>query len=102
MLIVNQDRDESFVVTSKDIYIRPHFVFSHFRLMFFGWNLYARTDKGRQLLSTFDTRMACRVTKEEIKQHERAGILTYTIPEEADDIEDLIFETEGLDREMAE
>jgi hypothetical protein len=89
MLIVNQDQDESFVITSKDIYIRPHFVFTHFRLMFFGWNLYAHTDNGKQPLGTFDSRKACRITKEEIKQHERAGILTYTIPEEADAPEDM-------------
>jgi hypothetical protein len=82
MLIINQDRDLTVIASTKDIRIRPHFVIRHFRLMFVGWNLYA---KGH-LLGTFESLENCRITKAEMKQYERAG-LSYTIPEEPDGCE---------------
>ena len=84
MLIINQAQDISVIASTKDVYYRPHFVFMHFRLMFMGWNLYA---KGH-LLGTFDSLQNCRDTKAEMMKYERAG-LSYTVPEESDDIEDL-------------
>lgn len=86
MIIHNQDKDESYDLSTKDIRIKPHFVFSHFRIMFFGWNLYG---KGK-LLGTFDSLQACRITKAEIKQHEKAGITKYYVSEESDSLEDLV------------
>jgi hypothetical protein len=90
MLVTNQDGDETYFVKSKDIYYRPHFIFHKFRLMFMGWNLYAKTKKGRALLGTFDSRNSCKTTIAEIKQHEKAGRNFYVIPEEADTIEDIL------------
>jgi hypothetical protein len=88
MIITNQDRDLSVNLSTKDIKIRPHFVFSHFRIMFFGWNLYGKGN----LLGTFDSLQACRITKAEIKQHEKAGIKKYYVSEESDSLEDLDYE----------
>jgi len=96
MKIVNQDHDEYYNLSTKDIFYRPHFGISRFRILFMGWNLYGRTQNGRMLLGTFDSTKSCKITKAEIKQHEKAGLLTYKIPEEADDLEDIdLGEVEG-------
>jgi hypothetical protein len=90
MLIVNQDQDKSYVLSTKDIFYRPHFTIYKFKLIFCGWNLYGRTGEGKELLGTFDSRQACKITKAEIKQHEKAGMLSYIVSEESDIPEDLI------------
>jgi hypothetical protein len=86
MIIHNQDKDESYILSTKDIHIRPHFVYSRFRIMFFGWNIYGKGE----LLGTFDSLKACKITKAEIKQHERAGLTDFYVSEESDDLEDLV------------
>ena len=86
MIIINQDQDESYNLSTKDIHYRPHFIFHKFRSMFMGWNLYGRTKE--QLLGTFNSRQACKVVIAEIKQHERAGRQIYIIPEESDGLEE--------------
>jgi len=89
MVIVNQDRDEIFNLSAENIFYRRHYAIANLRPMLMGFNLYGRTKNGRALLGTFDSALSCKITKAEIKQHEKGGMFTYTVPEEVDDLEDV-------------
>lgn len=91
MIIINQDRDQIYYnLSTKDIFSRRHFVFTHFRLIFMGWNMYARTPNGKSLLGTFDSERTCRKTIDKMRQLEKADSnLRYAIPEESGGIEGL-------------
>lgn len=84
MIIINQDKD-LIIITPEKIYCKKHYATIHDKRLFMGYNIYA----DRELLGTFDTKETCNTVIAEIKQHERGGMLSYTVPEEADDLEEL-------------
>ena len=76
MLIINQDKDQQFNLSTKDIISVSH----ESNGIFMGWNLYG---KGKVLLGTFDTSENCEAVKEQIRQCEKLGF--YIILEEMDE-----------------
>lgn len=88
MVVFNQDHDLILNLSTKDIFFKKHYALIGFRIIFTGWSLYARTQRGRALLGTFDSPGSCRAVVAEMKQHEKAGIAHYVVPEESDGLEE--------------
>lgn len=81
MLIINQDGDERFNLSTKDIIISSHTVNG----LFFGWNMYGRTKSGKVLLGTFETPEFCNMVLERMHRAETQKEEYYIIPEEPDE-----------------
>lgn len=85
MIIINQDHDEHYNLSTKDIHCKPHYATAKGKMIFMGWNLYGKTND--QLLGTFDSEQACKIVLAEIQQRERSGKPRYTVPTDTDGLE---------------
>ena len=98
--VYDQDHEHPYGLSTNDIYCRPHFHFVRwYKPIFCGWNIYGRTIFGTKLLATYDTLRTCRIVMAELRQHMKAG-LNYDMPEEMDELEDILEEPEREVRDL--
>ncbi len=91
MLIINQDSDGYYNLSTKDIVTTSHHAINDDgQKIFMGWNMYGRAKSGLVLLGNFETPEFCekvlnRITRAETELAEAWQTKYYTIPEEPED-----------------
>lgn len=88
MLIINQDSDQCYNLSTKDIITTTHHAMNTAgQQIYTGWNMYGRTPKGLMLLGSFETPEFCEKVFNRIARAEAEGQEYYMIPEEPENDE---------------